>query len=251
MAIYDIIGINSYAEAVLAWERIKPWRGESEHAERTLDPHRRSRNWTIRKLPDESIACKLYRTDVVVYRPNGEVTITLWRSTSTDDFARRVGPAGLSCYFNSNPSMFVIGTLDLGRNRRAYQAGQTTTFVPDQEHQRPPKQIVPWQDCKLSRKRGNKVLKDTRYAEFEPWAKAARAMTEGEKVCPRHVSMPPTLEILAAGPTRWEELLWCDFEDLRTRLYKWFECIARTPRDWVPFGEARNVCARMRKWRKG
>ena len=252
MAIRDIKSFHDYESASQAWARIKPWRGESEHAERTLDPYRRSRNWTIRRLHDGTIACKLYQTDVVTYHPNGEVTIVPYGLQSTDQFMRQVGPAHLSGHFNANPSVFLVSVHDTHdwHKRLAYRATQATTFRPDLEHRWvPTTAVTPWVDCKLNRKRGNKVLKDTRYLEFEAWAKAARSMLSAEyRGHQRHPDRSELLSILAAGPTEWEQILWCSFESLREDLYQHLDCIDRTSRDWIPYGEVHNIYVRMSKW---
>ena len=95
--------ITSYDSAHRFWERAQHWRGQDdEHDARVLDS-KRKKNVTIRKLRDNSIACRLHHTDVVTFHPDNTMTVKPWRSVSTDEFFNRlVGSfTGVIAWFNS------------------------------------------------------------------------------------------------------------------------------------------------------
>jgi len=96
---HDLPPLRCYSDAKLYWEKTKPWRGDSDTNTRPLA--KRKRNQTIRQLNDGSFACRLHQTDVVTYHPNGDVSLQAYPSVSTDAFANRLTPHGVTTNFNS------------------------------------------------------------------------------------------------------------------------------------------------------
>ena len=84
----SIYRIRDYAEALHREENIKPIRGTSL---KPIGP-RRYNNMLIRKDADANIHCRLYDTDVVTFKPDGEIVVRIngWASTTTTEFASAV-----------------------------------------------------------------------------------------------------------------------------------------------------------------
>lgn len=90
--------LNSYARALEFWETAYRW--SDEPVERVLDS-KRKKFVTIRKLNDNSIACRLHHTDVVTFHPDNSISIMPYQSVSTDEFFNRLGiNGGLDASFN-------------------------------------------------------------------------------------------------------------------------------------------------------
>lgn len=81
--------IYNYAEAVAREASIAHVRGTD--GIKPLGP-RRYKHMQILKNEDESIACRLYSTNVVTFKPNGDIVICLggWVSDTTAEFAYHV-----------------------------------------------------------------------------------------------------------------------------------------------------------------
>lgn len=69
----DVPRLLDYAEAVAHEAAIKPIRNRRPETKPIGD--RRNQHKTIRKNPDGSIACRLYRTDVVTFHPDGRIEV--------------------------------------------------------------------------------------------------------------------------------------------------------------------------------
>lgn len=69
----DVPRLLDYAEAVAHEASIKPIRNRSPETKPIGD--RRNQHKTIRKNSDGSIACRLYRTDVVTFHPDGRIEV--------------------------------------------------------------------------------------------------------------------------------------------------------------------------------
>lgn len=87
-ASFNIECIRDYARACESEARIKPIRGT------TLKPlgPRRHKEMQILKQPNEDIVCRLYQTDVVTYKPNGDIVVQVggWASPTTTAFMMNV-----------------------------------------------------------------------------------------------------------------------------------------------------------------
>lgn len=84
----DIEMIRDYAQACARYAEITPIRGT------TLKPlgPRRHKEMQILKQPNEDIVCRLYQTDVVTYKPNGDIVVQVggWASPTTTAFMMNV-----------------------------------------------------------------------------------------------------------------------------------------------------------------
>lgn len=69
----DVPRLLDYAEAVAHEASIKPIRNRSPEIKPIGD--RRNQHKIIRKNPDGSIACRLHRTDVVTFHPDGRIKV--------------------------------------------------------------------------------------------------------------------------------------------------------------------------------
>ena len=83
-ASFNIECIRDYVRACEREAGIKPIRGT------TLKPlgPRRHKEMQILKQPNEDIVCRLYQTDVVTYKPNGDIVVQVggWASPTTTAF---------------------------------------------------------------------------------------------------------------------------------------------------------------------
>lgn len=87
---YELPTLYNWMDATLKERDTKPIRGRSPECKPL--GKRRNTHVTIRKDADESIACRLYRTDVVTYHKDGRIEIRLdgWASQSTIAFIEEV-----------------------------------------------------------------------------------------------------------------------------------------------------------------
>jgi hypothetical protein len=90
--------LANYDKANAFFQRTKPWRGSSDDV-RPVHPSRR-RHMEMRRLPDGSIAFKLYDTDVVTWHPDNTLTIVPYPSRTTNMFAHALLPRGIYPQFD-------------------------------------------------------------------------------------------------------------------------------------------------------
>lgn len=86
--------ITTYEQALRRYNATKPWRGRPDQNTRPLG-QRAQGNLTLRRLPDDSIAFTLYRTDCVVYHPDGSITLEGTDHLMTRQFISVLTPEGL------------------------------------------------------------------------------------------------------------------------------------------------------------
>ena len=86
---YELPTLYNWMDATVTERDIKPIRGKPD-----CKPlgKRRNTHVTIRKGADESIVCRLYRTDVVTYHKDGRIEIVMdgWASQTTMSFIEEV-----------------------------------------------------------------------------------------------------------------------------------------------------------------
>lgn len=218
-------GLENWIKALSRWQATKPWRGYSEAAPRPLDRSRRKSHTTIRKLPDDSIACTLHSTDVVVFHPDDSVTLTSYRSISTDVFAREIlgWGSGLTTSFNYggyvNLSVAIVKLAQATRFKRV--AGVWTVMTPET--------LAPIEEYVLDKPAARAALKATRYHEYVTWINAVEALggrqsfTEEDRVA---AYSQTSLELLAAGPEMWRALAYkCTDARLRKAIYAQAKCV--------------------------
>lgn len=118
----DLRTIGSYAAALSRWESVTPIRGSN------LRPlgNRRKQHQEIIKRADNSIACKLYRTDVVTFHPDESVEVRTYNSRSTATFADALLPSGLRAFMHLG-RMAVRMACDTG-TEAFFESAQTLIF---------------------------------------------------------------------------------------------------------------------------
>lgn len=156
---------NNYAEALKFWETAKQWRNQDTNV-RKLDGDKK--HVTIRKLNDDSIACRLHHTDVVTIHPNNIATVHPYGSISTDEFFDRLMPRTVWAHFRSG-----LVQRD-GRYYSAFKAFDLRmddlSFVTEPE----PLKII-----SINRKQAAEVRKEYNYQEFATWVKMMAQTLDG------------------------------------------------------------------------
>ena len=169
----EIKRIQTYEEAKLRYEQIKPIRGRAGDVRplgnRKNDSYRIAKR--INPLNDTtSYQCILYRTPVVEFKPDGDVEINMggWVSTANRTFIERI--LHLSCYSKNGSSV-----LCLGNNAEAQLVvlhKTKTTVIRRQEVYPFTWELVvsePVYETQLNKKKANAVR--AQYSEFEKYLK--------------------------------------------------------------------------------
>lgn len=88
----DFEFVTSYQQAKQRWESVKPIRGNDDDI-RPLG-NRRKQHMRVIKNPDDSYSCRLYNTDCVTYKPNGDIELQIngWTTPSTSAFMSKCLP---------------------------------------------------------------------------------------------------------------------------------------------------------------
>lgn len=146
--------------------------------------HPRSDVTRIRMLRDESIACRLYNTDVVVWHPDNRVTVESYPSVTTGDFANALLPQGLWLGGESEMmSFFPTTTWSNWRERWAAAricngsgtyVEQDGSWVPEQDTLRPMVLL------ETDRGQARAVSRAYQLAAFKTWLFAACPLIEIE-----------------------------------------------------------------------
>lgn len=117
--------LRSYEDAKRRFEHADRWRGKTER----ILSRRTQKQLSIRELHDGSIACRLYNTDVVVYRPNGDIVVDLsYDSKTTREFASNL--IGRTISRNRHGVIYVtLRIADGGGHYRYEDTAVPTTFT--------------------------------------------------------------------------------------------------------------------------
>lgn len=211
---------RDYNAALKVWSETKPWRGyTNEHDERPLDANRSKKNFSIRKKSDGAIACRLYRTDVVTFCPDGSIDIQPYPSSATNRFAGHLLPSGVAAGFTDKAHVLWFGhgnRWDAESGMRGYQLSSA----------RPTKIVQQWADSGdwsispttppvpfekyLIGPGARAALKAAGYEDFRAWLRAARGLGgEGNDEEPSVVQRRIDEDRLAflATRERWTEVL--------------------------------------------
>lgn len=260
--------LRNYAAALSRWEGTKPWRSDSDKNVRPLRNPRR-RGSSIRKLNDGSIACRLYSTDVVIYHPSSEITITPWSSCTTSIFANQLIRHIEGLYTDMNTmdrSWLTLRGEDGSDDFITYQIHSAARIWPMEGNRwtmlNPKECAIPLTRYTVDRKKANAALKEVNYKDFEVWLYALEAHNT-----PVEIRATATATVLQALKNResWDVVrgtyLHRDntrdaLERLRKDIYKAAGCIVTED---VPFlrsdkfyswrAEAQAIRASERKWR--
>ena len=215
---------RNYVGALAHFEKIQPWRGYDANDPRPIaDTLRRKKHMTVRKLHDGSIAYRLYHTDVVIYHPNGDVTINGYSSKSTNAFVDCLAPAGMSPHFDVHDH--IIWIIDHTKNgewwerRTGFSMGhKATRLVPRAEgglmwaaHESTP--FGMFKHYVLDKKAAREARKATGYDDFAPWLRAASALMpfvfDDERRYPLHL-LADRAEWLALARQIWPKYKYID-----------------------------------------
>ena len=186
------VSVHDYASAYQALaERAK--RSKVRGAD-VLDPtvrreaplgHSRSQVTGIRLLGDGSIACRLYRTDVVTWHPDNSVTVATFPTVTTAAFANALLPTGLSLGGASEMMTFFPGCDRASswsdRWRAAHVCHGAATYrqvdgvwLPDTDT------VSPMRLTTLNKAVSREVCKQYPFAAFKQWLFAACPLLEPE-----------------------------------------------------------------------
>jgi hypothetical protein len=198
--------ISNYAEAVKAYNKIKPVRGRDPN-ERPL-AGRTNWNLTIRTDSAESFIVKLYRTDVVIFQKDGHILLEPYGSRLTNDVV-----SGLLRHTDIRPVW-----------KDTYQTPRCFTKVGGHYYHTPnyvdilDGQIVggavPVDIPRVDRKALNAALKQYKFNEFKSWLMTLDRLGHFESMRTSLESwrwVKPSaytlIEYLEAGPEGWRNLI--------------------------------------------
>ncbi len=234
--------ISSYADCVEHTRRTVPWRGTEEY------PlcGRSKRHMYLHQWADGSWACRLYRTDVVVYHPDGEVTVEPWASQSTIEFARRVLPNGMVPDFLSRLGHLLrcggrVYNLPDGGARFRDIGGGAPFF-----QWRPVTPTLPITLVNLDRKAAREVCRAHKLHEFLNWQRAALTLKPRQRY--DHTVYASQIPRLLADPARWVELRTTGASTIRKALYRAADCFTTTHAPWLEASEYAGALARDRRY---
>lgn len=161
--------ITNYTLASDVLDRAPRWKNQTgDYDERALDT-KRKKHVTIRKLRDNSIACRLHNTDVITFHPDNTMTVKPWSSISTDEFFNSLIGAnhGILAWFNTG----LIRVQD-----KFYIAYDELKI--DCASGRLLSEPRPFRISTINRKKSGEVRKLYSYQDFATWVKMMAAMNE-------------------------------------------------------------------------
>ena len=253
---YDLPPLRCYGDAHAYWSRIKPWRGDGDKNTRPI-AGRKKRHMTIRMLNDESIAMRLWHTDVLVYHKNGDLTLDAYGSVSTDSFARCLTPWGVDVSWNTDLGYM----LHLKRGELTHTVLQRDNRItlkrdPINGEWAPldESMLRPFTKYAVNVKKANAVLKEHRFNDFVAWLKAVKAMGTKFLVDPwsRHqLRHPEIVELMKAGGEGWMKVAEDtagDEDQVRQMLYVHFQCVEQVKMPYVVGFDTGSLRASHRRW---
>ena len=227
-------GVNDYQRAFERWQKAPQWRGDekSDFTPRKVERNSSKRKWSIRLLKDNAaIACRYWNTDVVVFNPDGSITLHPWNSKTTDEFANALLPTGIQATFNNSKGCLVAcdggdpRQTNYGREMRIYDIGGCVepTFERRADGQWWPDDatLIQTGDIEvpyICTKKARETLKRLDFARFRQWIKAAALFNQSEQrdwttgydsdeladVYEDRASWPELLNVRAYYPDRYE-----------------------------------------------
>jgi hypothetical protein len=204
--------LQSYADAKYEWETTDPWRGDTS-GEKPLDD-RRKHHMTIRIGDAGEVRCKLYRTDVVVYWPNGEIELCPYNTGSTNEFANTLLPNGAKVDFVKGVVLLNFrGWWEPDENTRVYRCndnfrikktGDLWVLAEDQK-------ILQWKRPTVNRARAKIALAKYDFARLQAWVIGFDGLRladleKGDEVS--RITEWDLPEFMRAGPHEWKDYAW-------------------------------------------
>lgn len=168
--------LSNYVQARDFFEAAKTWRGDPEGAERKLDGSKRHTG--IRRLHDDSIACRLYHTDVITYHPDDTITVRPYESRTTDKFFNQL----VSDIWGLQSS-FTSGVIQVGG--RFYRAIDTLQIDLAATEMQMLTETEPFKFWTIDRKRAKAARDLYGYGDFSAYANMSEKM---------HVTVVPRAE---------------------------------------------------------
>jgi hypothetical protein len=221
----NFANVSNYREAFSTWNNARPWKGKTgQHDERPLDK-RTKKHMSVRMGNDEQIIFRLFRQDVVTYYKDGTIGLQKYSSQSTDRFANRLTPDGVTCWFNTKP----YGLIVLWNKRwEEWHGGSNDEPTPkptiyrlsDQHEIKLQKgegrpwdlvdvaaSTVPFEKCLLDKTKANAALKKYGYNDFRSWAKAIFALKPNHRRTHWYHNKQEELALFLEGPEAWSKLI--------------------------------------------
>lgn len=259
---YNIPPIRNYSDAKQYWSRIKPWRGAGDMNARPI-AGRNKKHMIMRMTNDESIAFRLHGTDVVVYHPDGTITLNAYPSVSTDMFARSLTPSGISTSFNNGAGYLLhlergdtTMTFRMARESVRLMRHELLGWLPTD-----PAMFAPFVKYRVNTTKANDELKRYKFKDFQAWIKARAALVSTRmgigylrdpKYCTDYGSV--LADFLAMEEGGWERLFeeYHDRADeaVRNAIYKIENCIIKIEVPSVAGYNVSTITASANKWRR-
>jgi hypothetical protein len=223
LEIRQIKNPQTFAGAMQMWQNAKPWRSETgEYDPRPICwEYRRKKHMSIRKGLDGSIIFTLFRIDVVTYHPDESVTIEGYSSQSTNIFARKLLPKGLSVDFNKYFSIVWIEKRELEpgddyRRQSGFNRGKIAVrLIPAKDGEflwnfAPETPSKPF-EVKYLKSNARAALKARGYFDFRLFAKARMALSQDFSEVERVLGKSPQYLACLAKRSEWSKLLGSGF----------------------------------------
>ena len=254
-----ILAPRNWITAKCQFDRAKPWRGYNDEDPRPLhDSLRRKKHMNVRMVGD-SVAYRLYHTDVITFHSDESVTVRGYSTQSTNAFFSALAPPGLRACF-TNPLGHLLLTLQPGGSEWRWP-DYDAHLMPDgpvcmvrdgqtwRAHESTP--FEKFEKSMLMHSEARRALKEYNYQEFVLWMKAVMKMTG--KIPNSEESknqFPRITELYGWGKPKWEEptkFLNRTCEHIKRLIYKHKSCYKVEEFDSIPFGQVRNLIASQRR----
>jgi hypothetical protein len=224
--------INSYAEAVRAWEKSAI---VFRNGRRGL-VDRRKKHMTVELTPDENVVLRLYDHPVATWYKDGSITLCPYNSRSTVVFANHCTPHGMRTQMCGNCFSVTI----LERYPRTYRIKDQTTFR-QRDGTWKPDEITPWSVPIVNHERAKQAFHETGYNEFRLWFKVYIQMAE--RPASGFKWLPNSQIVDMLRERQWRDLVTCRFSntwhspdkvlhEIRQAIYQECDCIEQKS---VPF----------------
>lgn len=173
--------IHNHTDALMKWERSKPWRGKDKNV-RPLGGRRQT--WlTVRKeQPSGDIIACMYNTDIVRWHADGRITLTAFTSSSTNTIVNSLIPTVRPEYgagWGSHSHLLRVWQFNQATEwhdvTMVCMKGSTVTYrevhgdTKDQtrvQWENPARDLVPFPHVHIDRKRANAWYRDSRLSDF-------------------------------------------------------------------------------------
>jgi hypothetical protein len=200
LSMHSVNYVQTYTEARAMHERAPPRRGTGS-GDRAL-PGRAKSKVTGISLRLADVVFTYHRTNVVIWRPNGDCVLDLsWASRSTAEFANRFTPTGVNV--TGEAQIIFLGSWSDGT---FYRVGSHVTITPDGALTG----TIPFRVRTINRKRAKQALVDAAYPAFAEWYKVQLQFWEGNLHRGPYRGNHELLDLIRY-PDRWSDILQGNF----------------------------------------